>query len=272
MSTSSQIERILAQGNPEELFQAGLSYMDSGNFADAALLLEEAAKRGHKEAKLDLSALHKKTNSWSGADRNTAARLLEEFIGESNDSGLLLTAKIELGILYCDVNRITWAPDRGWKLIDEVIQSVGIKNLPISMIGDIADICFRGIPSGGGTDSPSADDLIMAIKYFNIAIDLAKSDGNQIIARLAHLWRESVEICVKRLIVKPKVEAGNTSGLDFEKTPTQIFEEIGLGEFANIANEMKEKELDIQEYIITKLKEHGLDYIANRIEGEWENG
>ena len=271
----SELEALAVQGDPEGLFQLGLERARSGYIDDAAQLWEEAANRDHKEAKLLLAKIHTYTTSWPQANPDTAVRLLNELIAESNDSDpAKLRAKTDLGFLYCSVNKIKWNPDKGWKLLNEVMQSAGIENFPFVIIAEFADIYFRGIPSGGGKENPSVDDLIMAAKYFSLAIDLAKADGGRDIAALSHLWRESVEICVKRLIGKPSVEASrNTFAFAPEKTAEQILDEMieehGLDNIDDMIEQTWEKEQEVQEQIIDELKRHRLDNIADRIEQEW---
>ena len=270
MSDFEELRALAAQGDPEGLFSLGLEYAKYGNFDNGVRSWQLAAEKGYKEAERLLAQIGPE------ADTDTALRLLSE-LGDDSDPFMLRT-KVELGMLYCNSTEIVWAPDKGWKLLDEVTQRVDIKDLPPFIIAGFADIFARGIPSGGGVENPSVDDLIKAVKYFSLAIDLAKADGGKDITKFAIFWRKSLENCVNRLIIKPGVEVGKRFFGMEEKPKEQILDELikerGLEQapdkFQQINKEI-EKEREAQEdIIIEELKKHGLDNIADRLEREWE--
>jgi len=166
-----------------------------------------------------------------------AARLFTEIVNECPASDPCWQyATMKLGLMHCEGMGVQQDSGSGWGLVSKALQAVGAEDWPASIVARLAASCSLGAPSGRGAEDPSMEDLVLAVKYFDLTAELAAGGGAAEEQRKRA--REQRDAHAARL--KSKGLAGH-----------------------------RQSRGGLQDTILAELRKHNLNDIAEKLRAEW---
>jgi len=202
--TETPAHREKVESASEKLYQSGWESRskygrthDMGDLLEAARLWREAAGEGHMKAKLWLADLYSNP-SFPDHRPDEAVGLLTEIMAECPDSDpCWQRAAADLGLMHCEGRTVPRDTGKGWGLISKALQVAKPEDLSATTAIRVALLCSIGVPSSSLADDPSVEDLVMAVKYFGLAAELAEREGAA--EEYRNLAREQRDAHVDRL-------------------------------------------------------------------------